>query len=242
MSSFTSALATQELRQTAVAAYVQPMTNQAAQHSLIAAEKVNAFLAPYAKRANRIKGFTPLHPAFFHQLYSTLIALEYGASLARARGDGRLATTVDQVRSIGTGFGKSIGAIERFLKFDTDPAERRFISKRSLKATFPIADQLHRSSDVFMTLIEKLDARRVLIRDHEKHGTKLSKEDRDNKLIYGKWDEAKIIEYSIEYMARSFAIAMTDEVRHKLVTDGPEGFSLKQAMDTLKPKLLIAAA
>jgi hypothetical protein len=241
MSNFSNALATQTLRLSSTVSAIAPANNAAAISALVGAEKVNMFLEPYARKGKKIKGFTEFHPHFFQVLYSNLVALEYGASLARARGDGRLASSVDQVKSIGNGFGLAMKSIERFLQIEDGTTDKETIKKRNLVAVFPTMQHLHRSGDILSNMIVRLGVRRNAI-EYMEAGGRIDALTKKSLLIGGRWDEARIIEYTIEYLSRAFAYALSEDVRHKLVAQGTEGISLREAMDSLKPRFLLPAS
>lgn len=216
--------------------------NVAARAAQNRAEKINSVIAPIAKalrQGYKVNNWTGAHVPFIHCFYDTALALEYGTSLTRARGDGRLSALVDNVRPIGTGFRASADAIIKFNEMNDviGDIEMVRIDKGVLHATFPYADMIYKSGPMFSRMLEKLDIRQALI----KSGAKLSRKEKKDYLIHSRWSASRIIEQTVEFAARSFAIGLDDYTRSKLVTQPIEGMSIRDALESLKPRLLAPA-
>lgn len=206
------------------------------------AEKINSVIAPIAKalrQGYKVNNWTGAHVPFIHCFYDTALALEHGTSLTRARGDGRLSTLVDNVRPIGNGFRASAGSIIRFNEMNDviGDIEMVRIDKGVLHATFPYANMIYKSGPMFTRMLQKLDVRRAMIES----GAKLSDKEKRDYLIHTRWTASRIIEQTVEFAARSFAIGLDDYTRRKLVTQPIEGLSIKDALDSLSPRLLAPA-
>jgi hypothetical protein len=215
-----------------------PAFNENGTAAIDRAIKVNRFIEPIVRRSQmpgtKVRGWSRLHVPFFHAMYSTCLALETGSSLARARGDGRMASVVDNSRSIGCGFAAGAPSILSMLRIDgllPNQVELVRIDKGALHAAFPITDILYRSGDVFRELERRLESRKAIL---DSNPSKISKVERELYLIKNKWTQGRIEEAVVEFVARAFAFNMDGDVRSQLVLSGPEGLSLREAMDSLK--------
>jgi hypothetical protein len=198
--------------------------NRAAYEALVRADKVLELLTPYLGREDQVVGYTKHTPACFQQIYATLIAVEDKKSLVQARGDGRLSTVVQNIRSTGNGFRASVRQIERFLGIE--PAELEFVKAGEFKATLPVVTDLLTSGSYYDRMDRGLRDRQRLINS----GEELSEEQCEEYLIGGKWDATKIIEYTTEYIARAFSRRMDGGQRSALIGGGG---SFEVALDSL---------
>jgi hypothetical protein len=208
MSDFNSAFLTQQQR-LSIAKASLPSDNIAAYDSLIRADKVTDLLKPFLGRS--VPGFTEYTPACFQQIFATAFAVDSKTSLAKARGDGRLATAVDHIRSIGNGFRHNVRSIERFLRIDE--AELVYSKKQHFKATMPEITDLYQSAYYYGQMEKAL----VLRAKATASGEKLSKEELQLHLLTPGWTEDKILQYTTEYIARAFAKRMPDSERSGLI-------------------------
>lgn len=214
-----------------------PTENTNATSSIALSRKVSDFLDRYRRGSTVAKNFSGYHPAFFQQMMSTVVALDKGCPLSVARGDGRLAAGVDRVRSIGHGMGKCAKTIHTFLGFHEDDLVLERINYRDLHIVVPVMESLERSGKVFSRLEKKLAERsKIMMMDRKTRRREVSDETKGRLLLNRSWDNYRIEEFAIEYMARGFAYHMSPDVRHQLVDDGygSNAFSLRQAMDSLK--------
>lgn len=209
MSDFNSSLVTQ-LQRLSITKASLPTDNRAAYESLLRADKVNELLQPFLGR--NVPGFTEHTPACFQQIFSTAFAVDTDTTLSYARGDGRLASTVDHIRSIGTGFRANVRALEAFLGIEEADLEYDKTRQR-FKATMPVVTDLYQSA-FYYDRMEKALAEREKA---SKSGKKLSKEQRQLHLLTPGWTEDKILQYTTEYIARAFARRMPNVDRHGLV-------------------------
>ena len=217
--------------------------NPAALAAQTRAEKINKLIAPIARKLRagyKVTNWTGVHVPFIHCFYDTALALEYGSSLTRARGDGRLSTIVDNVRPIGNGFQKSADAIIRFNELNEliGNVELQRVDKGALHATFPSANLILKSGPMFTRMLNKLDIRDQMIRS----GVKLGDREKREYLISGRWNAGRIIEQTVEFAARSFAFGLDEEIRHNLVANPIDGLSISKAFESLTPRLLAPAA
>ena len=223
------------LRQSAIRSNAPVFNNSQALKATQRSEKLNAFLSLYQDPSgkNTSKSWMAgLHPVMFHQLFNVCAAMEDKTTLAVSRGHGRVATELDLVRSIGTGFNKSAGAIHKFLRFDT-PLEMEVVKQGNCHISVPVTDRLERSKYVLARLSKLINFRdHILELDPAKRRMMLDSDTRSRLLLYGSWNSGKIIEYSLEYMARAFAIHMRSDDREELMNGfGSDSFSLKQALE-----------
>jgi hypothetical protein len=230
MSNFDSAL-TNQMARLATARRALPTENKAAYESLARTDKVLDFLQPYLGHAGDVQGFTQHTPGFFQHVYATLVAREFKESAAKTRGDGRLASAIDNIRSNGNGLNKAARSVEQFLGLE--PSKLNYTAENHFKLTLPEVDVLPKSGDVFRVMEARLQER---AREAKAGG--LTKEKKKELLLTPGWTESKIIEYTIEYLSRAFVFKMEDDVRHDLVrTTLPFSF----ALDTLELAALPAA-
>ena len=239
MTEFNNAVADQIIRLSAVEAHVPAKRNVKAQQAIIRSNKVADFISRYvSKTGESSRGFTRFHPAFIQQMYNTLVALEIKSTLAQARGDGRVATGVDNVRSIGSGFHHAAPAIHEFLGLHTD-FQLETVRKGALHISVPVAEQLEKSNQVFTRLQQRIAHRDMLTKMSRAEKRRVLDDDmRHDLLLTGAWNSGKIIEYSIEYMARAFANAVNPDLRNELVR-GDSRVGMKEVFQSLP---LVSAA
>jgi hypothetical protein len=211
MSDFNSAFLTQQQR-LSIAKASLPSDNIAAYDSLIRADKVIELLQPFLGRP--ALGFTEYTPTCFQQIYATTFAVDTSTSLAKARGDGRLATAIDHIRSIGTGFRKSVRSIELFLGIEE--AELVYSKKQNFQATMPEITDLYQSAYYYGQMEKALVERDKAATS----GRKLSKEELQLHLLTPGWTKDKILQYTTEYISRAFAKRMPDAERRGLIQGG----------------------
>lgn len=220
MSDFNSAFLTQRQR-LSIAKSSLGSDNIAATEALSRADKVVELLEPYLGR--NVPGFSEHTPACFQQIYSTAHALDTSTSLAQSRGHGRLATAVDSIRSIGSGFRRSVRQIERFLGIPE--AELAARTKGNFRATMPVVGDLFQSAYYYAHMERALAEREIA----SNSGRPLSKEERDLHLLTPAWDEYKILQYTTEYIARAFTERMPEHERSELIRgDLPFEAALKE--------------
>jgi hypothetical protein len=170
------------------------------------ARKVNHALELFARSKNEL---TPFHAPFMHQTYTALKSLETGISLAAARANGRLATIFGMNRSIGSGFRVKARAVEKMLFLS--PAE--FVVDDKTGATYPHSNRaVEASTAVFKRLQSFLDERQQKVLELD-----LDEQERIEYFIMPGWDLSKLIDYPIEYMARSFAWRVGEPERKAIV-------------------------
>jgi hypothetical protein len=212
MSNFTEALTKQMQRLSLVKAQAVEDKNVAAYEALVRADKVLELLTPYLGREGQVTGYTEHTPACFQQVYATLVAVEDKKTLAQARGDGRLSTVVQKIRSTGNGFRRTVRQIEQFLGITG--SELVFVKSGDFHATLPEVTDLMTSGSYYARLDRQLRERDRLINS----GEVLSDEQREQYLIGGRWDATKIAEYTTEYIARAIAKRMDAQQRKSLIS------------------------
>jgi hypothetical protein len=212
MSNFTEALTKQMQRLSLVKAQAIEDKNVAAYEALVRADKVLELLKPYLGREGQVAGYTEHTPGCFQQIYATIIAVEDRKTLAQARGDGRLSTVVQNIRSTGNGFRNSVRQIEQFLGIEH--AKLEHVKAGDFDATLPEVTDLLTSGSYYELMKESLRSRQ----DRIDSGEKLSKEEREHLLIGDRWDATKIVEYTTEYIARAFARRMDSQERKSLIS------------------------
>jgi hypothetical protein len=224
MSKFSEALTKQMQRLSIIKAQAAEDKNVAAYEALVRADKVLELLTPYLGREGQVTGYTEHTPACFQQVYATLIAVEDKKSLAQSRGDGRLSTVVQNIRSTGNGFRQTVRQIEQFLGIAE--SELVFVKTGDFHATLPEVTDLLTSGSYYEKMKIALHERQEKIDE----GAKLSDEECQHFLIGGRWDAAKIVEYTTEYIARAFAKRMDADHRKALISGGA---SFENALDSL---------
>lgn len=234
-----------ELRLGAAARVLEPTANKDAEAAIIRAEKINHVIAPIAKIARRggtVTNWTGVHVPFLHNFYDTLLALETGRSLVNARGDGRLTSLVDNVRPIGSGFRASVNSILKFNGLDQIDQLRDLkfvrVDRGLLHATFPIANLIHKSGPLFTSMLDKVQQRDRIIRDSINNGYKLDAATRDFYLIKNNWTGHRIIEETVEFVTRSFAVSVPPATRERLIYEDIEDQGLKACLESLTPRLI----
>ena len=209
MSDFNSAFLTIQQRINITKAAV-PSNNAAAYEALVRADKVTELLQPFLGRDT--PGFTEYTPACFQQVFATTYAVNQGATLVEARGAGRLATAVDNIRSIGCGFRRNVRSIERFLGID--PAKLVNVKEKAFNATMPEVTDFYQSAYYYDLMNKALSERENMARS----GKKLSAEERQLYLLNGAWTAQKILEYTTEYIARAITHRMPSQQRDGLIS------------------------
>jgi hypothetical protein len=208
MSDFNSAFLTQQQR-LAITKASLPSENIAAYDALIRADKVTDLLKPFLGRP--APGFTEYTPACFQQIFATTFAVDTNTSLTKARGDGRLATAIDSIRSIGSGFRHNVRAIEHFLRIEE--SELVYSRKRDFQATMPKISDLYQSAYYYGQMEKALVERDKAATS----GRTLSKEELQLHLLTPGWTKDKILQYTTEYISRAFAKRMPDAERSGLI-------------------------
>jgi hypothetical protein len=212
MSEFTEAITKQMQRLSLVKAQAVEDKNRAAYEALVRADKVLELLTPYLGREDQVVGYTKHTPGCFQQIYATLVAVEDKKTLAQARGDGRLSTVVQNIRSTGNGFRRTVRQIEQFL--GVTESELVHVKSGAFNATMPEVTDLLTSGSYYEKMKEGLHNRQERIDS----GEELSDEECEHLLIGGKWDTTKIVEYTTEYIARAIAKRMDPNQRTALIS------------------------
>ena len=175
--------------------------------------RVQEFIQSCAGRPN----FSAHHPALFISVDSLVDSLVNHCSATQARGNGRIATITDHIRTTGSGLRTALPSIRKFLG-QQQPIDWHVDRRTGL--SFPVDEKVTRTHVTISQLYDKLEDRKRLIEDHAKNGTKPSKEEARQYLLGTSWDAGKILSYTIEGAARSVAFAMPSDSRAELINGG----------------------
>ena len=225
MSDFNSAIAIQNQR-LGITKAALPTDNAAAYAALLRADKVNELLMPFIGR--NVEGFTEYTPSCFQQVFATAYAVDKDTSLSRARGEGRLATAVDHIRSVGTGFRKNVRLIEQFLGIEESTLI--YNKRQYFRATMPEVTNLFQSAHYYNRMETSLAERENAARE----GSSLSKEEKQRLLLTKGWTVDKIRQYTTEYISRAIAHRMPKTERHELLFGDLDFQSALKACGILK--------
>ena len=208
------------LRTAAARAHVAPTNDADAQQSIALLEEVNRFTSIFKKT----NGFSEYHPCLMANTVACAQSIVQHRPLASVRGNGRMATVSDHMRSIGHGMKRASKSIAQLYDLDlvwkVDPRTG---------AAYPFVNgDMPRSSVILAELKAILNERAKYANDRV-----IRKSTRDRLLLKRDWTDSKIIAYTIELLSRLFAAAMADEQRAELV-DGDKRGRLIAAMDTIR--------
>ena len=175
------------------------------------------------KYKGAMKWHKDYHAPMILQMMTCIQSKVSGVSMSEARAQGRLATLADFTRCSGHGFDKAMRAIELF---NGIPESERQVDKKTTNV-FPLLELLPYSSKVFRNLDIRL-RRRTAARSERG----LIAAERDALLLDSTMSNERITRYTIEYMARAFAQAISPAARYELIK-GDHQLGIKSVLDSL---------
>jgi hypothetical protein len=211
-----------------------PSSDKASKNALVSLKRV----LDLEDRYKNTDGWYAAHVPLFIQVQNCVQSLVTHQTLAQVRGNGLIATATDSVRTHGSGLGKCIDSIESFLEVP-NKAKREVIND----ILYPVADTFEQSKVMIERMYDNLIKRQDTLQQIKdaKDGLTDKPSDEDLKKFLTKphWDEHKIRAYCIEYIARLFAFSIDEDQRESLVKNAD--YKLTDALDSLKPRFLLAA-